>query len=153
MERQILINGLVYMDYGATSPTSGTWLWHYGGNDVQIYVRDADPANAPDVQDNIYKINVNCGLPAAKLTALSITGGGQPATGMAEFNPTIANYEAFVADKSVVVTPTAEAGCSYTVVITDPDGKEIANVTDAPASRRWNPARTSSLSPLRDPTR
>jgi len=134
MERKILINGLVYMDYGATTPTAGTWVWHYGGNDVQIYVRDADPANAPDVQDNVYKVSVNCGLPAAKLTALSITGGGQPATGMADFNPTVANYEAFVADKSVVVTPTAEAGCSYTVVITDPDGKEIANVTDAPAS-------------------
>lgn len=134
LERKILINGLVYMDYGATTPTAGTWVWHYGGNDVQIYVRDADPANAPDAQDNIYKVSVNCGLPAAKLTALSITGGGQPATGMADFNPTVANYEAFVADKSVVVTPTAEAGCSYTVVITDPDGKEIANVTDAPAS-------------------
>ena len=134
MERKILINGLVYMDYGATTPTAGTWVWHYGGNDVQIYVRDADPANAPDVQDNVYKVSVNCGLPAAKLTALSITGGGQPATGMADFNPTVANYEAFVSDKSVVVTPTAEAGCSYTVVITDPDGKEIANVTDAPAS-------------------
>ncbi len=135
MERKILINGLVYMDYGVTTPpASGDWVWHYGGNDVQIYVRDADPANAPDAQDNIYKVSVNCGLPAAKLTALSITGGGQPATGMADFNPTIGNYEAFVADKSVVVTPTAEAGCSYTIVITGPDGKELAKTTDTPAS-------------------
>ena len=135
LERKVLINGLVYMDYGSTTPTSGTWVWHSsGGNNVEIYVRDADPANAPDAQDNIYKVSVNCGLPAAKLTDLEITAAGQPATGMADFNPTIANYEAFVADKSVVVTPTAEAGCSYTVVITDPDGKEIANVTDAPAT-------------------
>lgn len=145
MERKILINGEVYADYGQAAPTaaSADWVWKYGSNDVQIYVRDADPTAEPDAQDNIYRVSVNCGRPAAKLTALSITGGGVPATGMADFDPTVTSYEAFVADKSVVVTPTAEAGCTYTTIITDKDGKEIANVKDAPATATLTPGKNT----------
>lgn len=113
VERKIVINGSVYTDFGQPAPTTpGEVAWLEGPNVVEIYARDSStPAG---MQETKYTITVNYGLPAAKLTKLELTG---PATGMAEFDPTMTDYVAHVTKEELKVIPTPDAGVTATVEI------------------------------------
>ena len=115
-ECRVVINGSVYMDYGTHTPPTDPVKWREGPNTVEIYVRDADKATAPDLQDNKYTVTVNCGLPAATLTKLDITtSAGGSVTGMAAFNPSITDYVAHV-DKEYLKVESAAAGSADYII-------------------------------------
>ena len=117
-ECRVVINGSVYMDYGTHTPPTDPVKWREGPNTVEIYVRDADKATAPDLQDNKYTVTVNCGLPAATLTKLDITtSAGGSVTGMAAFNPSITDYVAHVDKEYLKVESTAAGSADYIIEI------------------------------------
>lgn len=109
VQRRIVINGAVYMDYTETAP-KGTATWRNGDNTVEIYTHDSTGA----LRDNKYTVTVNYDDSKAFLTDLKITAGGQDATGMEKFTSRVTHYEAHVADKSVTITPTPAAGATIT---------------------------------------
>ena len=109
VQRRIVINGAVYMDYTDTAPISAV-TWRNGDNTVEIYTHDSTGA----LRDNKYTVTVNYDDSKAFLTDLKISAGGKDATGMEKFTPRVTHYEAHVADKSVTITPTPAAGAMIT---------------------------------------
>ena len=109
VQRRIVINGAVYMDYTDTAPISAV-TWRNGDNTVEIYTHDSTGA----LRDNKYTVTVNYDDSKAFLTDLKISAGGKDATGMEKFTSKVTHYEAHVADKSVTITPTPAAGATIT---------------------------------------